>query len=125
MDVGGIVGKLESNADKLGMVVGSASLLSQLGSGDIFKGVQIMTSALMTNPHIPDFAALFGNLTGNASPESKLLMQGVGAAIVGYLMKEINIHPTVTRIGNFLTKAGIGLAEADLVFTGLEYAGQY
>lgn len=52
-------------------------------------------------------------------------MTGIQALIAGWLLKEIDIHSTLTKIGDFLFKAGIGISEASLVISTVAYSGAF
>lgn len=121
MDFGGITGKIEGNADKIGMVVGALMYSGGVHGGDPIAGFMDIFNGLMTKPHIPDFGHVAQNLMGGDM--SGTFKVGVGAAIVGYLLKEIDVIPQSAKIGNAVMKAGVGAAEASAVLTILNFAG--
>ncbi len=124
MDIGNILGKLESNSDKLGLALGSLGMLNYYGGGNAVEGISSVAMGIIKNPHIPDFQGVIRSLTSDVH-EGNQLKTAIGAIIAGYLMKEVNIHPTLNRFGNFIEKAGIGVAEATALLTVLAFAGQF
>jgi hypothetical protein len=125
LDLGGITGKLEGNADKIGYAIGFLAVPSAISGGNPIGHYQAILGNLMQHPHLPDFGAVIANLTGGGSEESKFFMGGIEAFVIGWVLEQIDIHPTIARIGRFAKKAGLGTATATAAFTVLEYAGSY
>jgi hypothetical protein len=125
MDVGGIVGKLESNSDKLGMLAGVATVEMAHGGGNIFAGISRTFTGLMQNPHVPNIQGLFGSLMAEDTIEGKNIRTAIFALIGGYFIKEVGLHPMLTRLGNLFEKLGVGMAEGTLAITALNFAGAF
>lgn len=121
MDIDNIFGKLEGNADKLGAVVGALGGLQEHAWGrDFMSGINIIMQGLITSPHIPDMRDVWNHIT---YPGNNTFKTAVGAAIVGYLMKEVDIDPKLNRLGNALSKGGWGAAMGVVGLNLLVYAG--
>jgi len=126
LNIDSIVGKIEHNADKLGLGIGAYSELNryakewkQYGVTDPLSAAVAIFQALLENPHVPNLEhvskALFSN-TGTFKPAAM-------AAVVGYFLKEIDVMPQLTRLGNLLMKGGVGAAESAAVINLLAYSG--
>jgi len=126
LNLDSIVGKIEHNADKLGLGIGAYSELNrfakawaQYGIKDPIDAAINILNALLATPHIPNLKhmseALF-SVDGTFRP-------AVMAAVIGYFLKEVDVMPQLTRLGNGLMKAGVGAAEAAAVIDLLVYSG--
>lgn len=113
---------IEGNADKIGMALAAWMHLAQEGPTPM-AGLSRILNGLMTDPHFPNLEHVMGNLTDTAPSRTKPFIPCVQAAVIGWLLKEIDIHPTIARIGNFLMKAGIGGAEASAVLALITFSG--
>lgn len=121
MDIGGIIGKIESNADKLGVLVGALSGLREHAWGkDVFQGINVMINGLINDPHIPDLSHVWYHLN---YPANKTFRTALGAAVLGYLLKEVDIDPKINRLGNALSKGGWGVLMGVLGVNVLIYSG--
>jgi ABC-type glucose/galactose transport system permease subunit len=126
MELDNIMGKIEGNADKIGMILGAYGELNryskewaQYGIKDPMAAAMNIVQALMENPHMPNLKhvqmALFSD-TG-------MFKGSVIAVIAGWFMKEVDILPQLSKLGAALMKAGIGSAEAAAVINILTYSG--
>ena len=128
LNIDNIVGKIEHNADKLGLGLGAYMELNRFAKEWETQGYDIhdpigaamtIIQGLMSNPHMPNLShvqtALF-NPTGTFQPAAI-------AAVIGYFLKEVDIMPQTNRIGNALMKGGMGAAEAALIINLLTYSG--
>ena len=125
MELSGITHKLEANADKLGIGIGFLGVPALMGGGNVLGYYQNVLQGLATNPHVPDFGRVFQVLTDASTKEGSFFMGGIEAAIIGWILKEVDISPMLGRIGNVAQKAGIGAAEATAALTVIEYAGAF
>jgi hypothetical protein len=125
LDLGGITGKLEGNADKIGLAIGILGPSAGVSNGDIIGDFGTIINGITHTPHIPDFQAMLANLTGGGTVESQYFMGGLEAWIVGWILAEVDIHPMIGRIGRFAKKAGINVTLGTTAYTMLEYAGKY
>jgi hypothetical protein len=123
MDIGSIPSKIASNADKLGMAVGAISYLASCGGGDFIKGAQAILGGLVEKPHMPNLGHVWVNLIRGEMNHT--FPTAVGAAIAGWVLKEIDILPQANKIGEAVMKAGIGAAEASVVLAVLAHSGQF
>ena len=121
MNVKGTISKLERNLDKIGMLAGGYGTLKQFG--DPWDVGSKVIGALFEDPHIPDIQGVINALTKWA--ESKVFMPAVKAAVIGYVLKEINIHPQVNRIARALQNGGIGMAKGAAITTLVMYSGYH
>ena len=119
MDIDNIFAKLEGNADKLGALVGGIGGLQEHAWGkDVFAGINTIINGLITTPHIPNIQHVWQMVNTGQTFKS-----AVGAAIIGYLMKEVDIDPKLNRLGNALSKGGWGAAMGVVGLNLLVYAG--
>lgn len=126
LNIDSIIGKIEHNADKVGLGVGAymelnrfAKEWTQYGVTDPISAAMKIFESLMSDPHIPNLVHLQESLfspTGTFRP-------AVMATIIGYFLKEVDIMPQATRLGNALMKAGVGAAEAAAVIQLLVWSG--
>jgi len=121
MDIGGIPSKIAANADKIGIVVGALSTLNGLQPGNPIGAATAILEGLVRKPHFPNLDNVVGYIL--TYDPSHTFKYGIGAAIAGWIASEIDMHPTVTKIGSALMKAGIGAAEANVALTFLIYSG--
>lgn len=128
LNIDSIVGKIESNADKLGLAVGAYGELNRFAKEWAAQGYPItdpisaaltIAQGLFENPHIPNLAHVKDSLLNSAGTFKPAVM----TAIAGYFLKEVDIMPKLTRLGNALMKAGMGAAEAAAVINVLTYSG--
>jgi len=126
LNIDSIVGKIESNADKVGLGLGAYMELNrfakewkQYGVTDPLSAAMKIIERLLSDPHIPNLEHLKQSLfspTGTFKPAAT-------AAIIGYFLKEVDVMPQLTRLGNALMKAGVGAAEATTVIQLLVWSG--
>ena len=126
LDIDNIIGKIEHNADKVGLGLGAymelnrfAKEWTQYGVTDPLSAAMNILEGLMSDPHIPNLEHLKDSLfspTGTFKPAAM-------AAIIGYFLKEVDVMPQLTRLGNALMKAGVGAAEATAVIQLLVWSG--
>lgn len=123
MDLGGIIGKIEGNADKLGAVLGALGGLSEFGkdwgTGAIGAGEEILKK-LIEDPHIPDLGHVFYNMT---YPTHKTFQTSIAAIILGWILESVDIVPNVDRLGRAMSKAGMGALWTYAGVNILAYAG--
>jgi len=115
MDIGNIFSKIEGNADKLGGLLGFFGGASDVGKawwGDgqahTFDMLRINITDLMKDPHIPDIGHVLGDLTQGY--ERSTFFAALMAWIGGYVLKEVDMDPAITKLGSALSKAGFGAA---------------
>lgn len=110
MDVGNIFGKLEGNADKLGALLGflggASDTAKMWGGQTALTMLQQNITDLMKDPHIPNLSNVLGDLTGGY--QRNTFMTALAAWIGGYALQEVDIDPTITKLGRALNKAGFG-----------------
>jgi len=126
LDIDNIIGKIEHNADKVGLGLGAymelnrfAKEWTEYGVTDPLSAAMHIVESLMSDPHIPNLAHLKESLfhpTGTFKPAAM-------ATIIGYFLKEVDVMPQLTRLGNALMKAGVGAAEATAVIQLLVWSG--
>lgn len=125
INVNSILSKVEKNLDTLGTIGGAYSTLSNLsdvwGQKDAFATGEYILQGLIKNPHMPNLSEVLTALRERT--ESKTFMPAVKAAIIGYMLKETKLHPTLTRIGRALEKGGVGIAKGSALVTLLVYSG--
>lgn len=114
VDISGILGKLEGNAQTIGMLGGTLAALNYYGNGNPFGGIKKIVDGLMSNPHFPNIEGFMGSLAPGTQ-EGTNFQTGIIAAVAGYLIKELNLHPALNRLGNFAANGGIGYIEATLL----------
>jgi len=128
LNIDNIVGKIESNADKLGLAVGAYGELNRFAKEWAAQGYPItdpisaalnIVQALIENPHLPNFAHVKDSLLNSGGTFKPAVM----AAVAGYFLKEVDIMPKLTRLGKALMEAGMGAAEAAAVINVLTYSG--
>ena len=128
LNIDSIVGKIESNADKLGLAVGAYGELNRFAKEWAAQGYPItdpisaalnIVQALIDNPHLPNLAHVKDSLLNSAGTFKPAVM----AAIAGYFLKEVDVMPKLTRLGNALMKAGVGAAEAAAIINVITYSG--
>jgi len=122
MEIDHILKGLETHSDKLGMVVGALSTLDAVNAGDPMKGALAILQGLIAHPHIPNLSQVAA-FTFGGYDKNNTLQNSILATLGGYFLKEIDILPQLTRVGNAVMKAGVGSAEAALVVTLLMYSG--
>ena len=96
MEIGNMPSKIEANADKLGLIVGTIGELNRFGKewagyggqGPFGAAMNIFQS-LMQDPHIPDLNHVWQSLLN----EKGVFKPAVIAAIIGWFAKEVDIVP--------------------------------
>lgn len=101
MNLDNIVSKIQSNSDKLGTILGFTTG-SMNGFNDVVSSIENIMSGHI---HMPDLAAAFQSI-GN----EPFVKSGVMVAIGGYILKEVDLNPTLNKIGTMAEKGGIGYA---------------
>lgn len=123
MNLNNLTSKITKNADKLGMLVGAYGYLQESGAGaglNAFENAERLIQDLISQPHFPDLNNLVRDLTvGNT------FKTAVKAALIGYVLKEINLHPQLTKIGKALTNGGIGAAKGAAIVTTIAYSSTF
>ena len=126
MDIGGILSKIEGNANKLGLLAGGYAQLASYGTrgvgSDFISAAMTIGNGIVHKPHIPNLSNVLVALTGSEAPQ---FMTAIQAAVLGYILKEININPQLSRLGNALQQGGTAAAEAVAAITLLAYSGIY
>jgi hypothetical protein len=125
LELGGVTHKLEGNADKIGLAVGLLGVPASLTGGNVIGVYGEHIKAITSHPHIPNFEAMFQVLTNTGTVEGQYFIGGIEAAVLGWILQQIDIHPMLARIGRFAQKAGIGTAEGTAIYTAIEFAGIY
>lgn len=121
LNIDTIVGKIEHNADKVGVLVGALSGLREHAWGqDVLAGFNIIINGLVTDPHIPDLAHVWQHITYRGNNTFKT---AAGAAIIGYLLKELDLDPKLNRLGAALSKGGWGAVLGVVGLNVLVYSG--
>lgn len=119
MDVGGVFSKVESNADKLGALVGGLGAIHSHSWGrNIPQGISIMIERLVADPHIPNLAHVF-----EATKNSEVFYPSIMAIVGGYGAEAIDIDPKISRAGRAFTKAGWAALLAAFAVNVLIYSG--
>lgn len=101
MNFDNIFSKIESNADKIGGLVGF-TLGTPHGLADLESSI---SNAMQGTIHMPDLAQALGSYA--SEPYGKT---GIMAAIGGYILKEVDLDPRLNKLGSALQKLGIGYA---------------
>ena len=107
MDITNSIKKLESSGESIGGIVG---FLTENGVDQIVEDFNLIMQGKV---HLPN---MFG-----FQPTPKTT-QGIMAALVGWILEEINLHPVLTRIGGFAKTAGGGYAVGSYLAHVLFYA---
>jgi len=128
LNIDSIVGKIEHNADSLGLGLGAYLELNRFYKEWEVQGYDIhdpisaamtIIEGLLSNPHMPNLNHV---KTALMNPAGTFKPAAI-AAVIGYFLKEVDVMPKLTRIGNALMKAGVGAAESALVINLLTYSG--
>lgn len=120
LGLGNIERKIIDNADKIGMLLGGYSLLKSI-TPNPFKAAELIAEGLMNDPHFPDLGSLKNYLL--IYDKNHTLMNGVKYGVIGWALDELNLHPTVTKIGKVLKEAGFGAAKSSAIVAALAYSG--
>jgi hypothetical protein len=121
LNIDSIIGKIEHNADKAGMLVGALSGLKEHAWGqDVMAGFNTIINGLITDPHIPDLTHVWQHITYEGNNTFKT---GAAAALIGYLLKELDLDPQLNRIGKLLSKGGWGAVLGVVGLNILVYSG--
>jgi len=119
MDVGGIFGKIESNAETLGALIGGLSAIHSHSWGkDIPTGIRTIVEQLAKDPHIPDLGHVWEAVTN-----SEFFMPSLIALVGGYAMEAIDLDPRIERAGRAFKKAGFGALLGGIAVNVLIYSG--
>lgn len=106
-----ILGTLQK--DKVGQIIGVVAAeykkAQSLGQ-DFFGLVNLQIKALFTDPHFPDINTVISELTTETSGAGKVFMPSVKLAIISWILKELNLHPQLTRYAKIGTKVGTNVA---------------
>jgi hypothetical protein len=128
MDIGNIFSKLEGNADKLGGLLGFLGGASDHGKhwwGDgkahTFEMLQINITDLFKDPHIPNIGHVLSCLTDGY--QRNTFMTALTAWLGGYVLKEVDLDPAITKLGSALSKAGFGAALGVLAYATIMESG--
>ena len=122
MDFGGILNKLDN--DKLGMALGSFMTAQAVGKawGTDFTGYYTtVLNGLITDPHFPNLGEVMTSLMGRA--EAPVFKGAISAAIVGYLLEMIDLHPQLEKVGKVLKTLGLNAAIGSAVTTIAAFSG--
>ena len=112
LDLGGIFGKIESNADKLGSILGFLGGASNHADawwgakGHTFDMLIVHINDLLKQPHIPNPGHILSSLTQGYQRQT--FYPAIMAWIGGYILKEIDLDPRIEQLGRALEKAGFG-----------------
>ena len=121
LNIDSIVGKIEGNADKVGMLVGALSGLKEHAWGqDVMAGFNTIINGLITDPQFPDLTNVLQHITYEGNNTFKT---GAAAAVIGYLLKELDLDPQLNRIGKLLSKGGWGAVLGVVGLNVLVYSG--
>lgn len=121
MDFGNIENKIVGNADKIGMILGGVGYLKVGVDTDIWRGAEAIITDLINDPHFPNLQHMASSLMHPDSP----FMIGIKAAVVGWIAKELDLHPKLNKAGKFAMEAGIGAAEASALVATVAFSGHY
>ena len=123
-DIQGIMGKLEGNADKLGLLLGyfgpMADLVKYNPGKDWIWCIINEHEQVIRNPSIPSWDTLKANFDKFTRP---MFTNGAMAWITGYILKEVGLGGDFNRIGNALAKAGEGIVKGSAFSTLVFAAG--
>jgi hypothetical protein len=96
LDFGNITGKIQTNADKFGMIVGFGT-----GGGGGFNEVMDSLQKL-GDLHAPDFQTAISNFLASNTTKN-----GIVLAIAGYALDALDV-PVIGKYGNAIMKFGFG-----------------
>jgi hypothetical protein len=126
MDIDNIFSKIEGNADKLGALLGffgGASNFAKPWGTDTMSMLQKNITDLLSQPHIPDLGHMLHDMTAGYTKQT--LFAAITAWIGGYALKEVDMDPQITKMGNALSKAGFGAILGLLAYNAMAYSGSW
>jgi len=115
-----IIAKIEAHADKIGVLAGYLgpykSIADKWYQGNIVKALINHHDAKLLKFNINEALHRLSNVA-TYDWSAPYFTGGVTSAITGYIMKELDIHPLITRLGTFLYKLGIPMAATTALAT--------
>lgn len=118
MNLGNIGGKITKNIDKIAKIGGAYGTLKLQGEHQgvgTFEMVTEIFNAAISDPHFPDIENVILDLTQSVA--SPVFMGAVKAGFIGYVLKELGLHPGLNKLGNILYKGGFAAAEGSVIMT--------
>jgi hypothetical protein len=123
MNVEGIIGKVESNIENIGKIVGFAYGIQKQAQAEnkpFMDHAEYLVHQLMSDPHIPDLGHLITDLTGPWG--NKAVKDSVMITLVGMGMEYIDIVPQMSRYGKILSKLGWNMTLGSLGYLLARYS---
>ena len=119
MNLGGfsldnILGALENQ--KTGVLAGfllNEYQLSKDWNQDFLFVIQNQVTHLLTNPHLPKLDDVLMEITGGTP--SLIFKPAANAAIIGWILKELKLHPMLTKYAGKASTIGINFAIASVI----------
>ena len=110
--------------DKIGQLIGAGLTDQVVGKateyGDLFGMIMGSIEKLGENPHFPNINEVVDALMHRT--ESKIFKPAIKIAVIGYLLNELKLHPTLTKWGNVGSKLGVNVAIGSALITLWNYS---
>jgi len=111
------------NKPKVGQIIGALASEYKLAQGlgtDFFGLINAQVQAAFKDPHLPSLESVIGELTGGVVAE--VFQPAVKLAIVSWILKELNLHPQLTRYAKVGTNLGTNVAIGSALLATISHA---
>ena len=110
----GIMGKLESNIDAIGKIVGfvyGAQKVSRTEGITVMRSLEWTVHQLMNDPHFPDLHRVMSDLT-----QFGAFTDSIKIAVAGLIMDYIDIVPELSKWGKTVSTLGWNMAIGTVLY---------
>lgn len=125
MELNGLLNKVTSNGGKIGALFGAWGTLGAFakewqpyGVNDPVGAAWNIINSIAVNPHFPNISHAWASAQGHG-----IIKTGAQGAILGYVLKLLDLDPKVNRIGGFLQDAGVATVFSAGAVELLTYSG--